>query len=328
MNIMFVHNTAGALTPVADWLVDNGHKAVIFLGIDLFELSTYSPNARMKGTRALYEMVIEYIINTGPDVIHINSGHAFIPFIRLFTQRIPIVFMYHGSDARTRTKLGLAPRRVISWADKVLVSTPDLGDYGEWYDRPVPSFFRYTGGRVKGSALMIYAEFFAEYGKDKRKLAREVCSKLGLDLTIRQRRNENPIPHSEMPKLYSQYEYFLDFKGHDSDKTFALSKSALEAMSCGCIVLQDKDPYIPIIPADYLKGEELLQRYVDLYAGLRKESYAKVIPRFIKAVGQILMSPKTDSYTSTYWRPTLYGFVKLGFYTLCAFKCAIRRRKE
>lgn len=324
MNILFVHNTAGALTPVADWLVDNGHKAVIFLNSDLFGLSSYSPNAHVTQSRAIYETLIEYVFYNNPDVIHISTAHSYVSFIRLFTQRIPIVFMYHGSEARTRAKVGLSPRLEISWSDKILVSTRDLSAFGEWYDRPVPSFFRYTGGRVKGSALMIYADFFAEYGKDHRELAREVCSNLGLDLTIRQRRNENPIPHIDMPKLYSQYEYFLDFKGHDSDKTFALSKSALEAMSCGCKVLQDRDPYTILLPEEYLQGEELLRRYSDLYASLSKESYAKVIPRFIKAAGRVLMTPKNDSYISTYWRPTAYGFVKLGFYALCIFRCAIR----
>lgn len=324
MNVLIIRNTAGVLTPVADWLVSQGHKAVIFENVDPFGLSTYSPNVRFKERRSIYDGLLRYIFESRPDVIHINSSHQFIPFVRLFTQRTPIVFMYHGSEARTRSKAGRSHRLEVSWSKKILVSTPDIREFGEWYDRPIPSFFRYTGGRVKGSALMIYAEFFAEYGKDQRELAREVCSNLGLDLTIRQRRNENPIPHSEMPKLYSQYEYFLDFKGHDSDKTFALSKSALEAMACGCKVLQDRDPYTVLLSEDYLQGEELLQRYSDLYEGLRKESYAKVIPRFIRAAGRVLMMPKNDSYTSRYWRPTAYGFVKLGFYVLCFFKCVLR----
>lgn len=321
---MIIRNTAGVLTPVADWLVSKGHKAVIFDNTDLFGLSSYSPNTRIRQSRSIYETLIEYIFYNNPDVIHINSTHGFIPFVRLFTQRTPVVFMYHGSEARTRAKLGLSHRQEVSWSKRILVSTPDISDFGEWFDRPIPPFFRYEGGRVKGSALMIYAEFFAEYGKDQRELAREVCSNLGFDLTIREKRNQNYIPHIEMPKLYSQYEYFLDFKGHDTDETFALSKSALEAMRCGCKVLQDKNPYTLLISEDHLQGEELLQQYLELYAGLEKDSYLKVIPRFIKAAGRVLMTPRGDSYTAIYWRPTAYGFVKLGFYAFCLFRCMIR----
>jgi hypothetical protein len=328
MKLLVAQNTAGALTPVVDWLVDKGHSAKILVSQDIFALSSYSPNAQIFPRRLLYEKLIEHMFENSPDIIHINTAHILIPFVRLFTQRTPIVFMYHGSEARTRGNLGLSHRKEVLWADRIIVSTQDLIDFGDWFDRPIPSYFRYTGGRVKGSALMIYAEFFGKYGKDQRELARKVCDTLGLNLTIREKRNENPIPNNEMPKLYSQYEYYLDFKGLDTKETFALSKCALESMLCGCKVLQDSDPYCPVDSKEHLKGEELFVQYEAMYDSLEKSSYLFIIPRFIKAIGRIVMSPKSDPYGAVYRRPTLFGFVRLGYFALSFFKYVIRSLKK
>lgn len=326
MNILIVHNTAGVMNPVAEWMSERDHNVYILVSQDIFSFSD-SSNVLLAPRRELYEKIIEFIFEKDLDVIHINTNHQMLPFVRLFTQRTPIVFMYHGSEARTRNERGLSHRLEVNWSDRILVSTQDLRAFGDWFDRPIPDYFRYTGGRVKGTALMIYAAFFSKYGKDQRELARKVCAILSLDLTIRERRNENPIPNVEMPKLYSQYEYFLDFKGLDTKETFALSKSALEAMLCGCKVLQDKDPFTVLAPEEHLKGEELLQKYSDLYASLEKASYLKVIPRFVKAIARVLMTPKNDPYGTVYRRPTAFGFLKIGYYGLSLFKYLSRRLK-
>jgi hypothetical protein len=327
ISILVLRNTAGAITPVADWLVENGHQAVIVepAKIDIFALTSYSKNAIMTHGRNFYMKALDCLLDRRPDVIHVNTSHLIVSFVRFFAPRTPLVLMYHGSEIRERMKVGLGHRQEVCLVDKTIVSTRDLRAFGEWFDRPIPRYFKYQGGRKKRTALMVYADFFADAGKDQRKMARRVCEELGLELTIREKRNIHPLPNSEMPALYSKYEYFLDFKGFDTPKTFALSKSALEAMRCGCKVLHDSNPYTPINPDECLAGEELYQKYLKMYQSLKPVPYRQVVPRLIRNIGIILMTPNIAGYNGQSTRPTPNGMKRVLFYLLIMATFILRR---
>lgn len=323
-----INNTAGALTPVVDWLNNEiGSEATIIQQShnDIFALTSCSPYAIMTEGREIYSATIREIIERQPSVIHINSTIGFIPLVRLFAPRTPLVYMYHGSEIRERLKAGLGEMLDISLADKVIVSTQDLRRFGEWFDRPIPSHFVYRGGRKKGTALMMYAEFFGDYDRDKRDLARLVCEELGLDLTIRESRNAQPIPNMEMPLLYSQYEYYLDFKGFDTRDTFAVSKSGLEAMLCGCKVLHDSSPLTVLDPREHLSGRSLYEKYRLMYQGLKPASYPTGIKRCIEAVVRIIMTARIGGYLAKTNRPTVFGLMRLGLYSLLFLKTLARK---
>jgi hypothetical protein len=174
---------------------------------------------------------------------------------RLFCPTTPIVFQYHGGRVRYRKKA----HEETTLADKVIVSTPDLSDFGEWFDRPVDKMFRYRGNRKLGTALMFYATYFM---KDLRNEAEEWCKERGLDLTIVERGKDEGIPYLQMPTFLSQFEYFLDFKGYGDPK--AISRLAIEAYACGCKIVSDTDPSREIIVYNLPKPEI----YVDLYKSL------------------------------------------------------------
>ena len=52
LRVVYVWNTAGALTQVADWLSDNGHESRILMRTesDPYGTTARSPNAVMTGT--------------------------------------------------------------------------------------------------------------------------------------------------------------------------------------------------------------------------------------------------------------------------------------
>ena len=60
------------------------------------------------------------------------------------------------------------------------------------------------------------------------KKVKGLSEKMGLKLTILNRK----IPYRDMPKILSNYEYFFDRFNISS-----LSKTALEALACGCKVI-------------------------------------------------------------------------------------------
>lgn len=260
LRVLFLWNPAGALTPVADWLVGNGHSARIVMSreFDLYGNTSISPTAYMVGSGpAFYRAVVKQLLTYHPTHVHVNQGLPLLVLARLYCPRTPIVFQYHGIEVRYRS----SAHPEVMLADRVLVSTPDLRRYGEWYDRPISGMFYYRGGRKKKTAIMFYVGFFM---KDLRREAQKWCDNHGIKLTIITRGKDPGVPYQEMPEFLSHFEYFLDFKGYgDPD---AVSRLAIEALACGCKVVSDTNPDKIIDRYDF-PGPE---KYFDLYASMKK----------------------------------------------------------
>jgi hypothetical protein len=236
LRVLYLWNTAGALTPVADWLVANGHQARILMSskYDLFGNTSMSKTAQMVNSNMeYYNAVVTQLLAYRPTHIHVNQHLQSLVLARLLCPSTPIVFQYHGAEVRYRKTV----HPEMALADKVIVSTPDLKRYGEWYDRPVHSMFNYRGGRKKNTAVMFYASF---YMKDLRKEARDWCRKRGIELEILEREKGQGVEYMQMPEFLSRFEYFLDFKGYEHPD--AISRLAVEALACGCKVVSDTNP--------------------------------------------------------------------------------------
>jgi hypothetical protein len=264
LRILYLWNTAGALSPVADWLLDNGHKARIVMSteFDLFGSTSISRAAQMvTSNKEYYREVIRQLRAFKPTHVHVNANLPSLVIARLMLPTTPIVFHYHGIEVRYRSSVH--PEMVL--ADKVIVSTPDLHQYGDWYDRPVAKMFYYRGGRKLGTAFMYYADFFM---KDLREEAQKWCDERGLDLTTVVRGEHPGIPYTEIPEFLSQFEYFLDFKGYGNPK--AISRLAIEAFACGCKVVSDTNPSRVIDDYELPKPEI----YYNLYTSLEKPPFS------------------------------------------------------
>jgi len=262
MRVLYLWNTAGALTPVADWLVENGHQAKILMSsrYDVFGSTSMSRTARMVYSRGeYYKAMVSELLTYQPTHIHVNQSLQSLVLARLLHPRTPIVFQYHGVEVRYRDRV----HHEMVLADKVIVSTPDLERYGEWYDRPVDKMFYYRGGRIKKTALMLYAPFFM---KDLRKAAKEWCRERGIELRILDREKGEGVPYRDMPEFLSKFEYYLDFKGYGD--TRAISRLAVEALACGCRVVSDTDSNHVIETYRFARPE----MYFDLYHSMRRPS--------------------------------------------------------
>jgi hypothetical protein len=238
MKVLYLWNTAGVFTPVAEWLIDNGHDAKIVAryNFDIYEHTQNSRAAVMVDSSGdFFRMGIKLIRKWKPDIIHISGTLKMLVIARAFAPRGTIVFSYHGSDARNPTG---KPHVETKLADFVHVSTPDLAPYGKWIDRPIDPMFHYRGNREPRTALMFYKSHFY---KDNRDLASDWCKTRGYTLTIIDEDHPDfPIPNDQMPELFSKHEYYLDWKDQKGDRQ-AFSKTALEALACGCKVVHDSD---------------------------------------------------------------------------------------
>ena len=168
------------------------------------------------------------------DLAHIHGLAHWTSFnIHIFvlkTSRAKLVIHLHGTELRkshnkpwTKAALGIC--------NQVLVGTPDLLPYypkAVWLSTPVdPAFKPSKNPRRYGRAVY----FTKWYEPEMEKILQMKCDKMGLELTVPRK----PIPYSEMPLFLNQFEVFFDRFAIPS-----LSKTALEALACGCKVISWK----------------------------------------------------------------------------------------
>lgn len=274
---MILWNTAGAFSQIAKWLNENEHEARIVMRreFDIFRHTADSGcGIFVETAKGFYVEGMKQILKWRPDIIHSSSSIKMLVLARMVAPRTPIILSYHGSDVRY-SPTGKA-HSMASLADFIHVVSPDLQQYGVWIDRVVDDYFYYKGGREPDTALMYYSP---HYYVDSRNAALEWCAQRGITLTIIDRTKPDfiPIPNNEMPLLYSKHEYYLDWKGQ-KDEINALSRSALEALACGCKVVHDSDINKIINIDDYKLAR--VDDYIELYDSLKRASYWKAIKRY------------------------------------------------
>ncbi len=248
MKVLYIWNTAGALSPVMKYLADNKHevRVVIREGYDKFHKTDPLPFSIIAhSTKDLYLKSLKALLTFRPDIIHVNSRAEMLLFLRMFTRR-PIILMYHGTDIR-----GKRESRYARFATLKIVSTKDLSEYGVYIGRPIDDSFSYQGGRIAGTALMCY---YPHFPKDLRLRAMDWSNENDITLFI----HSDSIPHEQMPAFLSRFEYYIDFKGCED-----LSLTALEAIQCGCKVVHDNDADFerPVSP------DRFLELYQDVLGG-------------------------------------------------------------
>lgn len=273
MKVLYLWNTAGVFSPVANWLNENGHEAKILArwAFDIYEQTSSLDCAVMvNSARDFYKASIKLIRSFKPDIIHVSGSLKALAIARTFAWRTPIVMTFHGADVRNPDK---KPSVVATrLADFIHVTTQDLAPYGTWIDRPLDPMFHYRGDRQAGTALMFYKSHFMT---DQRELARMWCAGKEIELDILDELHPDfPIPNKDMPALFSKYEYYLDMKGHVGD-LYALSKTAREALACGCKVLHEAN--LEVVLRDYVAVEP--ETYLDLYETFKRASLWKMLKR-------------------------------------------------
>lgn len=132
MNILHINNYANVSTELRNAQIALGHNSRIvqlnksallfnFSGED-YRINDESPYLL---ERTAYRLYLLKLINEA-DIIHVHGGfwHKYLTYyIKLKKKKF--ILHYHGSDVRNQT-IGNGPRRNEKYANKIILSTPDL----------------------------------------------------------------------------------------------------------------------------------------------------------------------------------------------------------
>lgn len=195
------------------------------------------------------------------DIIHVHG----LSYVKVFNVdvfllkllRKKLIIHLHGTEIResynkASTKLAL---RV---ADQVIVSTSDLLRYYKkavWLPNPIDPVFKPLKHTRHGA---LYFKHW--YEPDGDSIVKEKCREMNLELTV-VNPEENPIAYAEMPYFLNRFEVLFDQFTIPS-----LSKTALEALACGCKVMSWEGPVTH--PEKILKNHSLpvvTERLIETY---------------------------------------------------------------
>jgi len=239
--ILHVWNTAGVASVIAkfsDREFQTSSLVITRKAADRVGLTTYG-RAYSDGAARFFLRAL--LMARTVDLVHVHSLDRIVPWAKRVAGK-PVVLHYHGTDIEGRWK-----EKEGRWkeADYIAVSTPNLleGAPGAAVFMPNPvdtDIFRPSGGpREPGSALSF------RYGMDAE--AEEEARRLGLRLTWLDRWS---VSHDKMPEVLSRYAYYIDMrKPPEHVQARSTGKAALEALACGCRVVNWKGEVFEGLPA-------------------------------------------------------------------------------
>ncbi len=258
--ILHVWNTAGVASIIAR-SVDREYGTVSTVmarkAADRTGLTTYGTTYADGPARFFARALLK---SRSSDLVHVHSLDRIVPWLKRVGPRRPAVINYHGTDIEGRWE-----DKEDRWkrADAVVCSTTNLlvGAPPSAVHIPNPvdtGLFRPAGGRPPpGSAITF------RYGADAE--AEASARKLGLTLTTLER---GSVPHVRMPDILSKSEYYIDVKrGNSGSILQALSLTALEALACGCKVVDWEGMVRQGLPTEN-EPRAVAERWHELYTRL------------------------------------------------------------
>lgn len=199
--------------------------------------------------------------------IHLHVHVDLAPRLRALYPRKKLIVHWHGEELRLKGWGGVSG--ITLAADATFVSTEDLlpgAPEGVVYlpnpvdtelFRPIPSL------RRENTALYLVKR----QRNEDREWAIRLASRLGLELEVRDRVAQ-PVEYSRMPELLNRYEYYID-----RNYIHSLSKTALEALSCGVKVLDWREEVVTSLPEEH-KPKKVVDRFL---GALRERSFTGII---------------------------------------------------
>jgi glycosyltransferase involved in cell wall biosynthesis len=257
--ILHVWNTAGVASTIAKFSDREfgTHSTVITRkAADRVGLTTYG-RAYSDGAAVFFARAL--VLAGRADLVHVHSLDRIVPWLKRLYGK-PIVMHYHGTDIEGRWE---EKRSRWSRADYIAVSTPNLLEGAPPAAVHVPNpidtdvFRPSSEGRDPKSALSF------RYGMDHE--AEMAAMKLGLNLTWAERWS---VPHSEMPALLSKYAYFIDMRKPPNHAVArSVGRAALEALGCGCMVVDWSGGIIDGLPPEN-NPSAVAAKWHGIYLGL------------------------------------------------------------
>jgi glycosyltransferase involved in cell wall biosynthesis len=261
VKILHVWNTAGVASVIAkftDREFDTESTVITRKAADRVGLTTYG-TAYDDGAAAFFFRALR--VAARADIVHVHSLDRIVPWVKQVHSK-PVVMHYHGTDIEGRW-----PEKKPRWsrADYVAVSTPNLLEGAPAGAVHVPNpvdtdIFKPVGTeRDPRSALSF------RYGMDVE--ADEAARKLGLTIAWLDR---GRVPHDKMPEILSKYAYYIDMRKPPSHVVArSVGKAALEALACGCSVIDWSGKVITGFPPEN-DPRNVATKWHEIYVGLLK----------------------------------------------------------
>lgn len=226
MKVLHVGNTGGVASVLIKGLRQRNVQADLIVRR---RSSCCFPGEKVTNLSAISFLFYILKLSRDYDVIHIHGlPYRKLFYIHIFLLKIlgkKVVIHLHGTEIRRRRNKPVT-KLALKISDIVLVSTPDLLSYYEkaiWLPNPIDPQFRKLNRKRRGA--LYFPHWYEPESEEK---VKEHCKNMGLDLTIQNKL----VPYDQMPRFLNQFEVFFDRLTISS-----LSKTALEALACGCKVI-------------------------------------------------------------------------------------------
>jgi len=246
LKILHVLNTAGVASIIArfmDEAFETESSVLTRKAHDPYGFTTYGEILPHGFWHFLLTIVLEA---KKYDIIHIHARDILIPALKTIYPGNPVIINYHGTKIRGAWK---ERRKYWRRADRILVSTTDLLEDAPAGVIHIPNpvdtsiFYAMKVDTPDNEALYI------KYGADD--IAEDRAKTYRMKLTVHDRR-ENPIPYMEMPGFLRKFKALVDvkkdLKGNILYPEGTMSKTALEALACGLMVIPYRGEIIQNLP--------------------------------------------------------------------------------
>jgi hypothetical protein len=227
--ILHIWNTAGVASVIAKFTDRKYHtnsKVITRKAADKVGLTTYG-TAYNDGPARFFVRAL--FAARKADVVHVHSLDRIVPWIKGIYGK-PVIMHYHGTDIEGRWY-----EKASRWgrADYLAVSTTNLLEGGPasavFVPNPVDTDVFKPSGDVRNPRSAVSFR----YGMDAD--AEHIAENLGLELTFLDRWS---VKHVEMPEVLSKYAYYIDLRRPPEHVVArSVGKAALEALACGCRVV-------------------------------------------------------------------------------------------
>lgn len=228
MKILHVNNIAGVASLLIQGLREKGFDADLIMRRSHPFGFPHEAVLKSSAPEFLFRMLK---LCRSYDIVHTHalSYRVFfnLDIFGLKTLKQKVVVHLHGTEIR-KSHNRLSTKAALQICDLVLVGTPDLLSYypeAVWLPTPIDPIFRPLQNRGRLGKALYFRKW---YEPEKEEIVRMQCEEMGLELTVPQK----PISHSGMHAFLNQFEVLFDRFTIPS-----LSKTALEALACGCKVI-------------------------------------------------------------------------------------------
>jgi len=261
--ILHVWDQAGVSCVLAKYQRRLGHdvKVIKRAGFDKFKIYSFYGETEFKTLLGFQFLKIAEKESKNFDIIHVHDLFNLVPRLKKKYSNKKIILHYHGSILRN-TPVGKR-EKFESFADEVLVSTPDLQEITDckYIQNPVDTeHFSPRSINENKKALSLLGQ------TETPELISNLLKKHNITLNYETiSRERKPIFYNDMPNFLSNYEYLIDLKYIDGKNIGKfVSMTGLQALSLGQKILNYDFKIIQGLPNEH-KPENVVKKLMDVY---------------------------------------------------------------